>query len=67
MLGPTPATVDLRGNRLVLTIPGQPPRELVPAIDGWFDLKGLSGYRAQFNGDTLSVSQPEGLFEAKRQ
>ena len=67
VLGPTPVTVDLRGDRLVLTVPGQPPRELVPAIDGWFDLKGLSGYRAQFNGDTLSVSQPEGLFEAKRQ
>jgi CubicO group peptidase (beta-lactamase class C family) len=67
VLGPTPATVDLRGDHLVLTVAGQPPRELVPAIDGWFDLKGLSGYRAQFNGDTLSVSQPEGLFEAKRQ
>ncbi|HEV2721297.1 MAG TPA: serine hydrolase [Thermoanaerobaculia bacterium] len=60
-------TVDLKGNRLVLNIPRQPSYELVPAIDGWFDLKGLTGFRAQFTPDTLLLSQPDGLYEAKRQ
>src|SRR5205085_4561297 len=57
-LGPAPAAVELRGSHLTMTIPGQPTYELVPAADGWFDLKGLSGYRAQFDGDTLTISQP---------
>ena len=66
-LGPETFSVELHGNRLVLSAPRQASRELVPAIDGWFDLKGLSGYRAQFTADTLSLSQPDGLYEAKRQ
>lgn len=67
LLGPTPVTVDLRGNHLTASLPGQPPVELVPAVDGWFDLKGLAGFRMQFDGDTMKVVQPNGLFEAKRQ
>jgi len=60
-------SVDLKGNRLVVSAPRQPSYELVPAIDGWFDLKGLTGFRAQFTADALLLSQPDGLYEAKRQ
>jgi hypothetical protein len=67
LMGPTLLAVDLRGDHLVLTLATQAPRKLVPAIDGWFDVDGLSGFRVQFNGDTLAFSQPSGLFEAKRQ
>jgi hypothetical protein len=67
LLGPTPATIDLRGNHLTVSLPGQPAYDLVPAVDGWFDLKGLAGFRVQFDGDTMRMSQPNGLYEAKRQ
>lgn len=65
-LGPLPVTVSLRGTRLVLAVGPQTPSELVPDIDGWFNLKGFSGYRARFTGDTIELSQPNGLFTATR-
>ena len=66
LLGPQPIVVTLRGSRLVLTIANQPPYELLPDIDGWFNLKGLTGYRARFTADTIEISQPNGLFTATR-
>jgi CubicO group peptidase (beta-lactamase class C family) len=66
LLAPQVISVSLRGSMLVLTIAGQPPYELVPQIDGWFELASLTGFRARFSGDTLELAQPNGLFIAKR-
>jgi hypothetical protein len=65
-LGPQTVAVSLRGSRLVMNVGNQPPYELIPDIDGWFNLKGLSGFRARMNGDTIELSQPNGLFTATR-
>lgn len=65
-LGPQTITVSLRGKKLVLNIAGQPPYLLAPAIDGWYDFEALTGFRARFTGDTVELSQPNGLFVAKR-
>ena len=66
ILGPQALNLSLRGTKLVLTIANQPPYELIPDIDGWFNLKGLSGFRARLTGDTIELSQPGGLFTAER-
>jgi CubicO group peptidase (beta-lactamase class C family) len=67
------ATVALRGeNTLVLTVPGQPPYELVPSGDTRFSLKGLQGYHIAFTCDDAGrvvgavFQQPNGEFSAKR-
>lgn len=65
-LGPLPVTVSLRGSRMILAVGPQTPSELIPDIDGWFNLKGFSGYRVRFTGDTIELSQPNGLFTATR-
>jgi hypothetical protein len=67
-LGPQTADVSLHGNQLVLTIPGQPPYTLTPALEDWFELKGLNGYRLKFDaaGKEITFSQPEGVYTAKR-
>lgn len=65
-LGPQTIVVSLRGSRLVMNIGNQPAYELLPDIDGWFNLKGLGGYRARMNGETIELSQPNGLFTAVR-
>ncbi len=65
-LGPSTVTLSLRGSRLVMTVANQPPYELIPDIDGWFNLEGLSGFRARLNGKTIEISQPNGLFTATR-
>jgi CubicO group peptidase (beta-lactamase class C family) len=65
-LGPQSINLSLRGNRLIMTIAGQPPYELLPDIDGWFNLKGLTGYRARLTATTLELSQPNGLYTATR-
>jgi CubicO group peptidase (beta-lactamase class C family) len=65
-LGPQTITVSLRGSRLVMNIASQPAYELLPDIDGWFNLKGLSGFRARLTGSTIELSQPNGLFTAER-
>ena len=66
ILGPQTIVMSLRGSRLVLAIANQPPYELIPDIDGWFNLKGLTGFRARFTGKTIELSQPNGLFTATR-
>jgi hypothetical protein len=67
------ATVALRGeNTLVLTVPGQPPYELVPSGAIRFNLKGLQGFHVTFKSDDSGrvveavVHQPNGEFNAKR-
>lgn len=65
-LGPQTIVVSLRGERLVMAIANQPPYELLPDIDGWFNLKGLTGFRARFAADKIELQQPNGLFTATR-
>lgn len=66
VLGAQTIVISLRGNQLVMSIGNQRPYDLIPAIDGWLDLKGLTGYRARFTADKLELSQPEGLYTAVR-
>ncbi len=72
-LAGTVLTVELKGDdTLTLTVPGQPTYELIPTRGTSFDLKGLSGYGAEFrlgaNGavSELVLTQPNGTFVAKR-
>ncbi len=63
-------TVKLKGQRLTLTLPGQPEYILEPYKPNRFNLKGLSGYRAVFEkgkkGEITAVKflQPNGVFRA---
>jgi CubicO group peptidase (beta-lactamase class C family) len=73
VLAGTIVTVELKGEHtLTLTVPGEPVYDLEPTRGTSFDLKGLSGYRAEFRRDTagavteLLLSQPNGTFVAKR-
>lgn len=72
-LAGTVLTVELRGeDTLTLTVPGQPTYELVPIRGTSFDLRGLSGYSAEFRRDAdgavvaLVLRQPDGTFSAER-
>ncbi|MGD8698739.1 MAG: serine hydrolase [Gemmatimonadales bacterium] len=72
-LGGVVMAVALRGDdTLTLTVPGQPTYELVPTRGTSFDLKGLSGYSAEFRRDEtgavseLVLAQPNGTFVAQR-
>jgi CubicO group peptidase (beta-lactamase class C family) len=72
-LGPTPVTVTLRGDGvLVLAVPGQPPRELEPVRGTTFTVKGLSGYQVVFKKDDsgrvveVAFQQPGANYVAKR-
>ena len=64
--------ISLAGERLWLNLKGQPPYELEPSFEGWFNLKSLTGFRIRFNADAkgriteLVSSQPNGVFTAKR-
>ena len=67
------ASVTLRGEEtLVLTVPGQPPYELLPVERLHFKLKGLEGFSIEFRlADNNQVTeailhQPNGDFTAKR-
>lgn len=66
-LGGQKLLVNLRGSQLVLSFGNQQPRVLEPDIDGWFNLKGLSGYRARLLPDRIEISEPDGLFTATRE
>jgi hypothetical protein len=66
-MGGQKVLLSLRGSQLVLAIGNQQPRVLEPDIDGWFNLKGLSGYRARLLADRIEISQPGGLFTAMRE
>ncbi|MGB4704576.1 MAG: serine hydrolase [Candidatus Saccharicenans sp.] len=65
-------SVDLKGEVLTLTVPGQPVYELVPVPGDEFTLKQVSVVRIKFIVDqkgeavALEVSQPDGVFEYKR-
>lgn len=69
-LGPTPLTISLAGRQLKVTVPGQPPLELVPTRLDQFEVKGLSGFGARFAPDAksgrmkLTWVQPNGVYEA---
>jgi len=65
--------VSLReGRGLLLTVPGQPPMELVPYKGTEFNLKGMPGYSIEFKLDAAGVvteavfHQPNGTFTAKK-
>ena len=65
-------TVTLAGDSLRLTVPGQPPYELVPAHGLTFDVKGMADFSVEFKkGDTGKVAeavfhQPNGVSTATR-
>ncbi|MCB9274306.1 MAG: serine hydrolase [Lewinellaceae bacterium] len=66
-------TVDWLGDKLMATVPGQPPYELQPYKENWFRLKGLNGYSAEFTlekekekATQLKFHQPNGIFTAQR-
>jgi CubicO group peptidase (beta-lactamase class C family) len=67
------AAVSIQGSdSLIVTLPGQPPFELVPAEGARFHVKGLSGFAVEFklDGDGAAVEavfhQPNGSYAAKR-
>jgi len=66
------ATVELQaGDRLTVTVLGQPTYELLPYRANELKLKGLIGYSLRFeeeNGVVTAASfvQPNGTFRAKR-
>lgn len=71
-LPPQRLTVSLQGETLVISGPGMPNYELEPDLGGWFSLGGLSGYRVRFakaddGTPTMEVSQPDGLYTARRE
>lgn len=63
--------VALRGERLTVTVPGQPTYTLDPLQDDEFALQGLEGYRLAFRSEGGTVveaifRQPNGTFVARR-
>ncbi len=72
-IGAQTVTVSLQGgDTLILSISGQPARELVPRHGMVFDLKGLSGFSVEFKKDAAGkvieavFYQPNGTFVAER-
>ncbi len=66
-------TLEVRGERLVASIPGQPVFELTPVEADLFEIKGMSGFRVRFergdgeNVETAVFMQPNGVFRAERE
>ena len=59
--------VTLQGeNKLVVSIQGQPPYELIPVKGTTFDLKGITGFSVEFKGNEIVLYQPNGTFTGKR-
>lgn len=64
--------VELMGNTLTVTVPGQPPYHLVPGVGGDFTLKEISIVSLAFVEDEkgnvtgVNVSQPGGVVLAKK-
>jgi CubicO group peptidase (beta-lactamase class C family) len=59
--------VSLRGaDTLIVTVPGQPTAELVPYQGTTFNIKGASGFSIEFKGEEAVVTQPNGVFVAKK-
>lgn len=71
-IGPQISTFSISGDKLRLSITGQPPYMLEAIRENEFRLVGLDGFRVRFefeNGDKASKAvylQPNGVFEAKR-
>lgn len=65
-------TVSLKGNSLTIFIPGQPVHELVPELGDEFSLRQVKIVRLKFILDAraevthIEISQPGGVFEAKK-
>lgn len=65
-------TIELKGQTLVSSIPGQPTHRLVPYRNNEFTLENLSGFSIEFivdkeKGVTAALyKQPDGTFETKR-
>lgn len=66
-MGGQPVVLSLRGSQLVVTVGNQRPYMLEPDIDGWFNLRGLSGFRVRLLPDRIEISQPGGLYTAMRE
>jgi tetratricopeptide (TPR) repeat protein len=63
------ATTMIKGNALWLSAPGQGDFELVPLSTDAFTIKGISGYKIQFEMDGnkpvgLTSTQPNGTYKA---
>lgn len=64
--------VALEGDKLVTTVPGQPPYELAPLRNDRFELKALKGFKLRFRRDASGAvtsaifEQPDGTFVAER-
>jgi CubicO group peptidase (beta-lactamase class C family) len=56
--------VILEDGTLKLHVPQQPLYTLTPVSQNEFIIKGLSGYKAEFNEDRLILHQPNGTFTA---
>lgn len=66
-------TIQIKGeNTLVVTLPGQPPMELVPYKGTEFNIKGVPGYSVEFKPNAAGevteavFHQPNGTFTAKK-
>jgi CubicO group peptidase (beta-lactamase class C family) len=65
-------TISLKGNVLFATVPGSPELELVPGLGDEFTLKQMKVVSLRFKMDdkgnvvAMELSQPGGIFEAKR-
>ncbi len=72
IMGVQKATVSVRGDRLAVSIPGQPAHALVPTGPDAFVIEGMSGYRVEFDRDAaggveaLTFRQPNGVFRGER-
>ncbi len=59
--------VSLRGSdTLIVSVPGQPNAELVPYQGTTFNLKGAPGFSIEFKEAEAVVTQPNGVFVAKK-
>ncbi len=74
-LGGMDAVVALSTDHLTLSVPGQPLYEMVPESGLSFEIKGLQGFRVEFELDQGNVEstasamiahQPNGTFRAER-
>jgi CubicO group peptidase (beta-lactamase class C family) len=68
-----PITISLKGTVLFASVPGAPDMELVPGLGDEFTLKQMKVVGLRFKMDekgnvtAMELSQPGGIFEAKRQ
>ncbi len=70
VLGGDEISFAVQGDRLILSVPGQPSFTLVPDITGEFGLEGVSGYSVRFDEKdgavTAVLNQPNGVFELEK-